>query len=173
MRELRICGWAALISLLVTAIVPVLFFRFPGPEVMPLPYETMWAITEVLWKPLRIIQFTFDPVVPYDLIRDVNRFAVAPFVNAILAFCTVYGFFKLRDKWRRRSRKARVDSGLASVVDHVEEVRTDFPTALHRVPHPTAHAEGVLQEARAKVAAHPYFQEKTEAEASREDDKRE
>src|SRR5437016_11043258 len=96
MRALRICAWAALISLLVTAIVPVLFFQFPGPKFIPLRYEWMWAITELLWKPVRLL-IGLDPLVTYDLRQRVNPYFVAPIVNAPVAFIAVYVFLKLRD----------------------------------------------------------------------------
>jgi hypothetical protein len=172
-RALRICAWAALISLLVTAIVPVLFFRFPGPKFIPLRYEWMWAITEFLWKPLRLLQTCLDPLVAYDLRQHVNPYFVAPLVNAPVAFVAAYVFLKLRARWRNRSRKADGGPELQSLVDHVEAIRTDYPAALHTVPHAAAHAETVMQEARAKVAGHPYFQPQIEPEASRQDNKHE
>jgi hypothetical protein len=36
-NPLWLCVWMALMSLLVTTIVPVLFFQFPRPRFIPLP----------------------------------------------------------------------------------------------------------------------------------------
>lgn len=170
---LRVCVWAAFISLLVTAIVPVLFFQFPGPKFMPFPYEFMWAVTEFLWKPLRILQISLDSLFAYDLRQHVNPYFVAPVVNTLIGFAAAaaYGFLKLRNAWRRRSRDAGVEPELHSVVDHIEEIRTDYPAALHKLPHPAAHAEAMMQDARTKVAGHAYFQQRTEPEASRGDER--
>src|SRR5688572_24730672 len=119
-KVLKICAWGALLSLLVTAIVAVLFFRFPGPMFIPLRCEWMWAITELLWEPLRLLQIGLDPLVAYDLRQHVNRNFVAPIVNAPVAFITVYVFLKLRDRWPRRSRKADGGPELPSMVDRIE-----------------------------------------------------
>jgi hypothetical protein len=170
-KVLRICAWGALLGLLVTAIVPVLFFRFPGPKFIPLRYEWMWAITELLWEPLRFLQIGLDPLVTYDLRQHVNRNLLAPIVNAPVAFITVYVFLKLRARWQRRSRQADGGPELQLVVDHIEGIRTDYPAALHTVPHPVEHSEAVMQEARAKLAGQSYFQPQVEPEPWGEDDK--
>ena len=157
-------------SLLVTATVPVLFFQFPGPSFIPLPYEFMWAITEFLWKPLRNLQINLSPLFAYDLRQHVNPYLVAPLVNAPLAFVAAFWFLMLRSKWRSRSRDVGVKPDLHSVVDHIREIRTDYPAAMQQLPHPAAHAETMMQDARTKVADHPYFKQRTEPEASQEDE---
>ena len=167
---IRVCLWAALISLLVTAIVPVLFFQFPGPRFMPFPYELMWAVTEFLWKPLRILQVNLDPLLAYDLRQHVNPYFVAPLVNVPIGFVAGYGFLKLRNKWRKRRRDTSAAPDLHPVIDHIEEIRTDYPAALRNLPHSAIHAYAMMQDARTKAASHAYFQQSTEAEASREDD---
>ena len=167
---LWLCVWAALISLLVSAIVPVLCFQFPGPKFMPLPYELMWAVTELLWKPLRILQINLSPLFAYDLRQHVNPYYVAPLVNASLAFVAALGFLMLKSKWQSRSRDVGAKPDLRSVADLVREVRTDYPAALQQLPHPATHGEPVMQDARTKVAGHPFFQHRAEPEVSRQDD---
>jgi hypothetical protein len=172
-RAWRICARAAVIGLLVTGIVPVLFFRFPGPKFIPLRYEWMWAITELLWKPLRLLQIGLGPLVNVDLRQRVNPYFVAPILNALVAFVVAWIFLRLGDRRRRRSPKPDGGPELESAVEHVEAIRRDYPVALRTLPHPTAHAEAVMEEARAKVGGHPYFQPQIEPEASQEDDQHE
>ena len=167
---LRLCVWTALISLLVTAIVPVLCFQFPGPKFIPFPYEFMWAVTEFLWKPLRILQSNLAHLFTYDLRQHLNPYFVAPLVNAPLAFVAVFGFLRLMSKWRSKSSNVGVKPNLHSVVEHIKEVRTDYSAGLEQLPHPAAHSEVVMQDARTKVADHPYFQQRTDPKASREDE---
>ena len=167
------CVRAALIGLLVTAFVPVLCFQFPGPRFMPLPYELMWTVTEVLWKPLRILQINLSLLFAYDLRQHLNPYFVAPLVNAPLAFVAAFGFLMLKRKWQSRSRDVSAKPDLHLAVDHIREVRADHPAALQQLPHPAAHAEPVMQDARTKVAGYSYFQHRTGPEASREDDQHE
>src|SRR2546421_12934609 len=126
---LWLCLWAAFMSFLVTAIVPVLFFRFPGPKFVPLPYEFMWAVTEFLWKPLRILQINLGPLFAYDLRQHVNPYFVAPLVNAPGAFVVALGFLMLKSKWQSKSHNVGVKPDLHSVVGRIEEIRTDYPAA--------------------------------------------
>ena len=77
----RVCAQVAIVVLLLTGLLPVLFFHFPGPRFMPFSYEGIWAITHVLWKPLRLL---IDGS-PY-LRQHVNPYLVAPFLDAALAF---------------------------------------------------------------------------------------
>jgi hypothetical protein len=59
---------------------------------------------------------------------------------------------------------------LDPVVNRIKEVREDYPAASHKPQHKEAHALA-LQDATTKVTSLPYFQEKTEPEASPQDDK--
>jgi hypothetical protein len=160
---LKVATWAALVGFLVTGLLPVLFFRFPGPELMPLSYESMWAITEVLWKPLRILQAWLN-------LWQLNPYFIAAFVNTPLAFFGTYAFLRLGARWRNRSRDASVAANLHPVLERIEEIRADYLAAWHDVPHPAAHNEAVMQDAKKKVAERAYFQKKAEAEASPEED---
>src|SRR2546425_12808375 len=98
-HSLRVCVLVAIVVLLLTALVPVFFFHFPGPRFMPFSYEGMWAFTHVLWKPLRLL---IDGL-PY-LRQRVNPYFVAPLINSALAFIVAYCFLKLIG--RKRSRNA-------------------------------------------------------------------
>jgi hypothetical protein len=171
--SLRICTWTALSVLVVTAVVPVLFFQFPGPKFMPLPYESMWAITELFWKPLRILQVSLSFITSHDFRQHVNPYFVAPFVNVVVALVAVYGFLKLRNKWRKRPQVASVQTDPHSVVDHIDEIRKDYPAALHQLPHRLAHAEDALEDARMKLAGRPFFQQKLEQDSTEENEKHE
>lgn len=154
---LRVCIWAALVSLLVTAILPFLFFRFPGPERMPFRYEHMCAVTELLWKPLRLLQVVLDPLVAQDLHEQWNPYYAAPLVNLLAAFVLTHPLLKLWNHWRNRKRTADAGSIVHALAGHIGAIRADHAAALQSVPHPTVHAESVLEEAREKVASRGYF----------------
>lgn len=154
---LRVCAWAALASLLITAILPLLFFRFPGPQWMPFRYEHMWAVTELLWKPLRLLQAVLDPLVARDLHQQWNPYYAAPLVNVPVVFVLTYAFLNLRTCWRNRKRAADTGSAVHALAGHIGAIRANHAGALQNVPHPTVHAESVLQEAREKVASRAYF----------------
>jgi hypothetical protein len=170
MSPLGLCVWAALIGLLLTAIFPVVCFLFPGPRYMPLRYETLWALTELLWAPLRMVEANLSPIFGGDLRQHLNPCFLAPLVNAPLAFAVALGFLMLNRKWRTRLFDVDVRTDLRSVVDSIRHLRSDHAVALRQRPHPVAHPESVMQDARKKVAAHAYFQHKTDPEAEREDD---
>jgi hypothetical protein len=165
-----LCVWAALASLLVTAIIPVLFFQFPGPKFMPFRYESMWAVTEVLWGPLRMLQTGLTPLLGSGLRQNVNPYYVAPLVNAPMAFVAVCSFLILRNARRKRARDAGAPPDLRSVAGRVEEIRTNYPAALREVPHPAPHAETDMLHARAKAEKQPFFQREPEPEAPGKDD---
>jgi hypothetical protein len=165
-----LCAWAALAGLLVTALLPVFFFRFPGPRFLPLRYESMWAVTEVLWGPVRMLQTGLTPIVGYDLRQEVNPYYAAPPVNALMAFAAVAAFLILRNAWSGRARSAGASPDLRSVAHRMEQIRTDYPAALRQVPHPAAHAEARLQGARANLAKQPFLQRQSEAPEANDED---
>ena len=94
-RSVRICAMVAIVVLLLTGLLPVFFFHFPGPRFMPFSFEGMWAFTHVLWKPLRLLIGDL----PY-LRERVNPYFVAPLINAALAFILTYCFLRLRGRKR-------------------------------------------------------------------------
>ncbi len=94
-RSVRISAMVAIVVLLLTGLLPVFFFHFPGPRFMPFSFEGMWAFTHVLWKPLRLL--LIDGL-PY--LHAVNPYFVAPLINAALAFILTYCFLKLRGRKR-------------------------------------------------------------------------
>ena len=97
--SVRVCALLAIVVLLLTGLLPVFFFHFPGPGFMPFSYEGMWAFTHVLWKPLRLL---IDGL-PY-LSQHLNPYFFAPLMNAALAFAVAYCFTRLRG--RKRSHDA-------------------------------------------------------------------
>jgi hypothetical protein len=167
--QVRLSAKVAVIGLLVTAVVPVLFFRFPGPKFIPLPYEFMWAITEILWKPFRFWQTYLDSLTAYDLRQQVNPYFVAPFVNAPLVFLAAYAFLWLRTKWVKRSRESGAATDLHSVTERIQEIRQDYPAAVNKATRPTGHTEEVMQGAQEKIAARSYFHATAKPETARED----
>jgi hypothetical protein len=146
-----------LLGLLVTAILPFLFFRFPGPEWMPFRYEHMWAVTELLWKPLRLLQAALDPLVAQDLHQQWNPYYSAPLINAPLAVVLTSAFLKMINRWHNRKRDADTGSAVRALASHIGAIRADHAGALQSLPHPTVHAESVLEQAREKVASRGYF----------------
>ena len=82
--------------LLLTALLPVFFFHFPGPRFMPFSYEGMWAFTHILWKPLRLL-IDGSP----SLREHVNPYFLAPPLNAVLAFVIACLELWLLRKWVR------------------------------------------------------------------------
>src|SRR5438105_4292794 len=125
------CAWAALIAFLVTAVIPILFFTFPGPDYMPFRYEHMWAVAEALWGPLRIVEKNLDGLFSSRLRQNLNPYFFAPVVNGPFAFAVVCCFLMARSGWRKRSCRTSVGTDLHSVTEQVEKVRDDFPGALH------------------------------------------
>src|SRR5262249_62214453 len=94
----------------------------------------------------------------------------ARLLDALVAFAAVGAFLILRKAWRRRSRSADALPDLRPVADRIKEIRTDYPAALRVLPHPTAHDEIRLQDARAKAAMQPFFHREAEAQAPEKDD---
>ena len=84
---MRVCALVAVVVLLLSGLLPVLFFHFPGPRFMPFSYEGMWAFTHIIWKPFRVS----TGGVAY--LRDhLNPYIFAPLFNAVIAFCLAYWF---------------------------------------------------------------------------------
>jgi hypothetical protein len=158
-----VCTWAALISLLATAVIPHLFFRFPGPEYMPFRYQHMWAITEGLWKPLRSLERVLDGVFSLELRGRLNPYYWAPVVNALFAVPTACIVVFIWKRSHEPSRGTRAATDLRSVSKQVEKVREDFPAAVHETPHPMFHNIATIEEAREKVLGSAYFQDKPSA----------
>ena len=94
---LRVCAQVAIVVLLLTGLLPVFFFHFPGPRFMPFSYEGMWTFTHVLWKPLRLL-IDGSP----DLRQHVNPYLVAPLLNAALAFVLACCLLWLLRKYVRK-----------------------------------------------------------------------
>jgi hypothetical protein len=95
--SVRVCVKVAIVVLLLTGLLPVVFFHFPGPRFMPFSYEGMWAFTHVLWKPLRLL-IDGSP----DLRQHVNPYLVAPLLNAALAFVLACCLLWLLRKYVRK-----------------------------------------------------------------------
>lgn len=168
-NPVRLCAWTALSGCLVTALLPVVFFRFPGPQFMPFRYESMWAVTEVLWGPLRMLQTGLTPLVGYDLRQHVNPYYAAPLVNGPMALAAVAAFLTFRNAWRRRAQTAE-GPHLGPVAERIQELRADYPAALREVPHPSPHAEARVQDARAKLANQPFLKREPESQAPERDE---
>jgi len=137
---------------------------------MPFRYEFMWAVTEILWKPLRMLQTGLTPLVGYDLRQLVNPYYAAPLVNGPMVFAAVASFLILRNAWQRRARTAEASPDLRAVTDRIEEIRMNYTTALREVTHPTVRADVSIQDARARVAKQRFFQPESKLEMQEKDD---
>jgi hypothetical protein len=172
LRLATACVWAGVVSFLATAIIPMLFFQFPGSGYMPFRYEDMWAVTEFLWAPLRILERNLDGAFSLGLLERLNPYFVAPFVNAAFAFPAVCLFLFFRGVWRNRGVGTDIATDVHSVIGRIEKVRADFPGALHGTPHPTVHDEATIEDARDNVLGSAYFRDKTPVEHQKGDPKR-